>query len=506
MPNKSKMSYTRGGLLDSTVVLNAAGQPVLGLGGVLGETGVGAGSGFLTGASIGAAGGPIGAGLGALIGGGMGLIKGLLGNRQEKRMEDRLQEQSLVPQLAAPPRPMSERSFQTGMPNVPTFQAGGTLPPPNADQLKESKSIDKMLIDLDGPIHEEGGIELAGNEVEGNETLFRFKGPDGSIQRYIFSNAVQMPGKKKMSFADGSREIESATSIRPDSDKITNKTKERQLKGLMALQEDLNTKDMGTTMRYGGHMRKLDPGGPLNPSFMFDFFNPVGGTFGGQKPRAAGSFLGSLGGAGGAGGAGGGGGIGNFFSGLFDSTGGLGSSILGSLPGLAGAAGPLAQLKLANQPAEQVQFDRIPEAGRPQFIDPSQQVRSIGETFGGVKGGLRSASSRPGQLQTNLIEAGTREAGAKADVLGQAQNINAGIANQRQRLNQQTRGQNALIGNQESLTNLASEGARQSARIDAISSLGNIGGQFGRDVAQTQAQKRQNQLLMGLLQNAFPNA
>ena len=393
------------------------------------------------------------------------------------------------------PRPQSDRTFAPSAPNVPTFQLGGALSPPGANRVSEKQSIDKMLIELDGPIHEEGGIDIAGAEAEGKETLFRFKDMDGNLARYIFSNTKLVPGTKD-SFAKTSLSIDGKTSIRPDSDKITNRTKERDLKGLMTLQEGIpdNNKDMS-------RKRGLQGGGPLDTS-MFSFYNPIGGTFGGQR-RGYGSNNFSVGGN--SGGLPGGGQNQGFFGGLANSIPqGLGRSILGSSLGLLGAAGPLAQLRLANQPAEEVQFEQIQEPGAPQFIDPSQQVRSIGETFGGVKGGIRAAASRPGQLQANLIEAGTREAGAKAGVLGQAQNVNAQIANRRQALIQSTRARNAMLGRSEVLTNLASRGVREGSRIDAITALGNIGAGFGRDVRQNQAQNRQNELLVGLLKNAFP--
>ncbi|GAJ14527.1 unnamed protein product, partial [marine sediment metagenome] len=44
-----------------------------------------------------------------------------------------------------------------------------------------------------------------------------------------------------------------------------------------------------------------------------------------------------------------------------------------------------------------------------------------------------------------------------------------------------------------------------SARIDAITSLGNIPGQFSRDVRMQQSQKRQNALMQTLLSSAFAN-
>ena len=220
------------------------------------------------------------------------------------------------------------------------------------------------------------------------------------------------------------------------------------------------------------------------PTAMSNFFNP--------------GLLSQGSGGGGAGGQG-------FFSGFGSGMGGLGTSLLESLPGLLGAAGPLAQLRMANQPAEQVRFERAPLPGAPQFVDPSQTIKGIKETFGGVRQGIRETATRPGQSITGQIVAGSKEAGAIGDVQGRFANINAQIANRRQELKQQTLAGNSMIGNQELMTNMASRGVRDSSRIDAISALGNIGGQFSRDVREQQAQNRQNQLMQALLSNAFEN-
>ncbi len=474
MPHKSKSSYNRGGLLDSTV-------PVLGLGGILGEIGAGAGSGALMGLASGP-GAAITAPLGALIGGGIGLFKGLLGHRQEKLMEE--QQQPLIPELTAPPPALSQRVFNTGAPNVPTFQLGGGLPGDNAVDADEVTTIDKMLIDLEGPTHEEGGIELADAEVENKETLFRFKNPEGGIERYIFSNTLPKKGK---SFADLSRKIDSKTSKRPDSDKITNRTKERDLLALMAQNEA--AKPQEDALRMGGDLA----GKSLAQTF--DTGSNIFMTQPGRTLMRGGGYLQD----------------GGFFSGLSDSFQGFGTSALQSLPGLLGAIGPIAQLRAAQEPAQQVSFDRIPQPsiGPAQFINPTQSIRSTKETFGGVKQGIRESATRPGQVATGLIAAGTREAGAVGDIQSRAGNINAQIANRRQELMatliQRMQEGNVGIQRSEALTNLASEGAADTARIDALSSLGNIGGQFFGDIRQNQAQTRQNDFLRELLLGAFPN-
>ena len=154
---------------------------------------------------------------------------------------------------------------------------------------------------------------------------------------------------------------------------------------------------------------------------------------------------------------------------------------------------------------EQVEFERAPLPGAPQFVDPTQAIRGIGETFGGVNRSIRETASRPGQFITSRIASGAQQAGAESGVRGRFANVNAQIANRSRMLGTQVDIRNAMIGGQEELTNMASRGARESARIDAISSLGNIGGQYGRDVRLQQSQKRQNALLQSLLSNAFGN-
>ncbi len=466
-------------------------------GGILGQVAIGAGSGALGGAAFGGIGAPIG----AVIGGGIGLVKGLLGHRQEnlanlaqerQTAADGMTQEPIVPPLE------STRTFGSSAtaPNIPTFQFGGGIPPQEGEE-----SIDKMLIDIDGPIHGDGGIELADVEAEGGETMFRFKGPEG-VERYIFSDSLMVPDTKN-SFAQTSKDIHDDSSIRPDSDRIANRSKERRLKMLMALQEPLRLDAEQKTFKKGGMMpgyrRRMQLGGPSNPTGLFagnysDILAPTSGMFSGGANTGYGG-----------GGTGGGGGGGGFFQGLGNSTAGLGTSLLGSLPGLLGAAGPLAQLRLANRPAEQIDLERVRQPRAPQFVDPTQAIRGIGETFGGVNRSIRETASRPGQFITSRIASGARQAGDESGVRGQYANVNAQIANRARMLGTQVDMRNAMIGGQESLTNMASRGARESARIDAITSLGNIGGQYGRDVRLQQGQGRQNAMLRELLSNAFGN-
>ena len=470
-----------GGLLNSVV-------PIYKGGGLIGSIG----GGLLGGLATLLTGGLAAPLLPAFIGLGSSL-GGKIGQGIDDLIPDRNQLQADPVEALPPPRPVSTRTFSGGAiaPNIPTFQGGGILQPPKGNDMRELQSIDKMLIELDGPVHEEGGIDVADSEVEGGETLFRFKDMDGNIARFIFSNSKMVPGKK-ITFADLSKEINNKTSKRPDSDKIANKTKEKKLKDLMLQQEGLNTdKDMVKN-------KKLQGGGGLQMgNAIQDIFGNmnVGGGYGLNTNNYP--FFGAMPQQGGGGS--------GFFGGLGNSLAGMGTSMIGSLPGLLGAAGPLAQLRLANRPAEQVAFERIQAPGAPQFVDPSQAVRGVGETFGGVNQAIRSAASRPGQYITSRIASGAKEAGAKSDILGRAQNVNAQIANRRAELLQQARARNAMIGRSEALTNLASRGAREGARIDAISSLGNIGGQYFRDVGQQQAQNRQNELLKMLLNSAFGN-
>lgn len=478
-----KKKYARGVLMDSTRYYDYPEE--LGLGGVLGEAAMGAGSGALSGATIGAVGGPIGWGLGALIGGGTGFIKGLLGHRQEKQMEDLFEEQqNLAPEMA-PVGAISQRTFNTGTPNIPTFAMGGMMDFPSVNKREEKETIDKMLTDLKGPLHSEGGIDVAGKEVEGGETLFKFKNTQGDIVKFVFSDKKIVPGSK-LTFAEQSRKIRGPEeSMRPEHDRISRRTKEKQLKDLMLLQEG-----SGENMES---KEKLQMGGFYMPGIETTISGA--NALKNLNTLNSGTLMSASGTSGRQG----------FFSGLADSTKGLGTSLLYGLPGLLGAAGPLAQLRMAQRPAEQVDFERIPEAPAPQFVDPSQAVRSAREVYGGVKQGLKEYGRRPGQVMTGLVSTGAKEAGTVGDLIGRAQNINAQIANRRNELNQITRARNAMIGQSEDITNLASRGARESAYIDALTQLGNIGGGYFRDVGQRQAQNRQNELMTNLLENAFAN-
>jgi len=196
-----RMGYcVDGGLLNSTGYID---KEELGLGGWLRDSGLInliSPKGALGGAKVLGGAALMGTGIGApfggsLIGSGIGDMMGTI--REGRGMlggEGSLEDFSLIPPL----RPTSARTFSGGAvaPNIPTFQGGGLLELPGANNMRETQSIDKMLTELDGPIHEEGGMDVADSEVEGGETLFRFKDMDGNIARFIFSNTKMVPGKK----------------------------------------------------------------------------------------------------------------------------------------------------------------------------------------------------------------------------------------------------------------------------------------------------------------------
>ena len=162
------------------------GPEEFGLGGILGETAVGAGSGLLTGAAIGAVGGPIGMGLGALIGGGVGLVKGIFGHRQEtfdkwnregeaKRQEDLFAQDEQKAAAAAVKETARVESFQNQYlsriesnqavnPFTPTFPFGGLTPFNN--QVEIEVEDDEVIFNpktgkgrqVQGKSHAQGGI------------------------------------------------------------------------------------------------------------------------------------------------------------------------------------------------------------------------------------------------------------------------------------------------------------------------------------------------------------
>ena len=115
------------------------------------------------------------------------------------------------------------------------------------------------LTKFEGNTHENGGIPLAGDEVENGETMM----PMGNQEDFIFSNQlfVHKPNKKgvlkptKQTFADRSKRIESKYKLRPN-DPYGNKSKELQLKALATEQESLkqllNPVPQGNEMAMGG--------------------------------------------------------------------------------------------------------------------------------------------------------------------------------------------------------------------------------------------------------------
>lgn len=118
------------------------------------------------------------------------------------------------------------------------------------DQSKVTFAMGGDLQEFEGPVHEEGGIQLTPEaEVEGGETK---KG------NYIFSDRLKVPGKKRKSFADLSKEIKKKYTGKRPNEPIDIKAEERELATLQDMQETVRGEIMSDAymMAYGGFLKK----------------------------------------------------------------------------------------------------------------------------------------------------------------------------------------------------------------------------------------------------------
>jgi len=104
---------------------------------------------------------------------------------------------------------------------------------------------------FEGNTHEEGGIKLGADEVEGKETMF----PMDNQTDFIFSDRILYP-ESKQSFATKSKRIESKYKLRPN-DPYGKKSQDRELNRLAVEQETLKSTVkpvMGNKKGYGGEI------------------------------------------------------------------------------------------------------------------------------------------------------------------------------------------------------------------------------------------------------------
>jgi len=126
---------------------------------------------------------------------------------------------------------------------------------------RRMKANGGMLTKFEGPAHEQGGIQLGQDEVEGSETMFAMGGENNSD--FIFSDRifVHKPNKKgelkptKQTFADRSKRISAKYKLRPN-DPYGKKSEELELNKLAskqeALKEIMNPQPQGNMMAMGG--------------------------------------------------------------------------------------------------------------------------------------------------------------------------------------------------------------------------------------------------------------
>jgi len=120
-----------------------------------------------------------------------------------------------------------------------------------------------MLTKYQGNTHEDGGIKLAGDEVENNETSFNMN----QQSDFIFSDRVIVPGSKQ-SFASKSKRIDSKYKLRPN-DPYGKKSQELELRNLAMQQEQVKETMLPKKFKNGG--MKYAMGGEWDvPNYNYD--------------------------------------------------------------------------------------------------------------------------------------------------------------------------------------------------------------------------------------------
>jgi hypothetical protein len=182
------------------------------------------------GAQMGMAAGPWGAAAGAVIGGAMGLISGKADKQKaedDAKLQARVQLQNQQQQGANFAAMNPEEVY--GNKNASYFKLGGTLKSFNGAGTQLSSNT----VALDGPSHEEGGIDLGdGNEAEGGETVTNQ--PDGT---YVMTNLLGIANAhKSISKQIGKIEKKTMSPERVNSLKLLRNKEQR----LINLQQQLN--------------------------------------------------------------------------------------------------------------------------------------------------------------------------------------------------------------------------------------------------------------------------
>lgn len=137
-----------------------------------------------------------------------------------------------------------------------------------------------MLNHYTGERHENGGIPIGPNaEVEGGETSMKMGMGGEQDSTYIFSDRLQVPGKKH-TFAEASKRIDNKYNRRTN-DKLSNESKRLELNKLMESQEQeragLVNSAYQTIAAYGGPIRKYARGGvdPVGRNSYYSGTDPV---------------------------------------------------------------------------------------------------------------------------------------------------------------------------------------------------------------------------------------
>lgn len=172
----------------------------------------------------------------------------------------------------------------SGQPNLSRY--GGKM------KYGQGGDLTNDLTRYQGYSHEDGGIPLGdSNEVENGET----RGiPNTASQDYIYSDKLRIPGKK-ITFAKASKLIENK--FKRDNDKLSNEQKQREINGLMEVQEEVrsNMMDKAYKKAYGGSINKYTNGGypewaqptpfTQDSDAPLQTFNPIQGQLNGYQPN-----------------------------------------------------------------------------------------------------------------------------------------------------------------------------------------------------------------------------
>jgi hypothetical protein len=536
--------YEKGGKLNNTPmkkidkeryrIVDLYDGEMYGIGGWLDDALIGAGTGAMSGASLGPGGAIAGGILGAITG-------GIGGNKEAKAEEEQRKRNALLNKTIMPRTVGLENTIGTVMP----FKDGGKIDKvmgefkrgklhsgskkgqivknrkqaiaialSEAGMSKYANGGDMMnqdLIELEGPLHEEGGIQFKENaELEGGETVYNDVVNSDSI--IITDEIAEQYGLPKQSInksiAEYSKLVNNKYEGR-DVDPFAMKSKEMELNNISQMSKEIARNIKGNKYQTGGKLKDyygnydnpiLLPQANVSANKLRNLpeiqiptlASPLSGIQGTNNNGIASKsdIYEQLGDAG----------LGKNGNGNGDGF----NKLMGAAPIIMGGVNALRSI--LEGPEDPVNIGRVHyDPIHPEFIDPAYQLRAVEDTY--ATGNTQMQQQSKKDWLRRRTQSATEEAKAKSGILGQVQAANTQMLNQAKQINQQNRMQtnqlNLELGLQEENINSANRASWESNRDYQLNNVATMAGEFARDKRLEEADKDYRQRWLDTVSDMF---